>query len=251
MSRLDQASRITRVALSSRVTRLLLAAFLVAHASNLTAAPVVLSFEAMVASVLETRSGADLPFAVEVGDTIQATYSLDPNTSNPVSAQSGVLQFRIGGTLLTLSGYEIRVRDNATTWSPLTGRVADPANTPIVDQGPGGMSDSLAMSCLPHGSIADLFCGSVPGSAELAFRPEISFSGPTSVLNSDALPINADVWNAFSFREMSLSFLNDITAGESYVGAYVSDVRLIPEPPAIFLQIAGVFAFLALRKVRF
>jgi hypothetical protein len=198
------------------------------------AAPVTFRFESEVASVLPNRGGADLPFDVSEGDSLVTTFSFEPASGGPEYPQSGLIQFAINGHVLAISGYNISVQDNELTSGLARGRIADPIHAPI-DDDPGGSRDNIFLGCLPHSTPEEFFCGSLTINPAIVFRPTVGLSNEDDLISSDKLSTDLAIWNQFSFREMSLSFVNTITNGETYVGAFVGSVKLVPEPGTILL----------------
>lgn len=223
----------------------------VAATYELQAAPVEFRFEAEVASVLpRNRDGStnlSLPFAVTIGDTIVATFSFEPATGGPNYPQAGVLRFEIGGEVVEVPQYLIEVHNESVPDAEdLRGRIADPGNTPIVDLGPG-TADLMSLSC---DSTQDLFCGLVPGHEQLSVWPVIQFTTDNEILSSNDLVADLSVWNGFTFREMFLSFRNSETGGETYIGAYVGAVELVPETRTISLAIVGILSWVSMSRTR-
>ncbi len=209
------------------------------------AAQVTLAFEAQIASILSSKGGTNLPFNASVGDTLAATFTFDPASGGPLYPQPGTMQFVLGGETLKIAGFQIAVRnDYSPNQIPLTGSIADPANTPIVDQGPG-ISDHISLTCLTQGVFN---CGTIPSHSELAYRPTVVLAGLADILSSQDLTANVAAWNSFTFREMSLSFVDLDTNGETYLGAYIGPLHAIPEPGTQFM-VAGVIGA-SLRNLR-
>jgi hypothetical protein len=67
------------------------------------------------------------------------------------------------------------------------------------------------------------------------------------LLDSSDLTADLAMWNTFSFREMSLLFVDAVTSGEVYIGAYVGAVQLIPEPYTLYLATPVIAILLSLR----
>jgi len=200
--------------------------------SALQAAPLTLRFEATVAD------GSDVPFSVGPGDVIDVEISFEPSGPGPVYAQDGELRIELSGHTLRAQGFEIHVANDQVRWIDVPGRIADPDNAPDVDFSEIG--DNLVISCKTDGP---LFCGSIEGNSDFLFRPLIVFSDQPSLLDSNDLPADENIWNAFALREMSL-VLQDVSTGRAgfYAGAYVGRVYLVPEP-SIFGMICIMFLY--------
>lgn len=201
------------------------------------AAQVTFAFDAHVASVGSVRGGADLPFSVSTDDTLTATFTFEPSTGGPLYPQLGVLQFVLGGETLELSGYEIGVfNDNFPIAVPRTGDIAEPGKFRFGDQGPGS-SDNISLSCLRTPAV--FTCGTVPAHNRLAYRPSILLAGSDDLLSSTDLTATVAIWNSFTFREMSLYFIDTNTGGETFIGAYIGPLRAIPEPNTQVTMVLG------------
>ncbi len=202
------------------------------------AAPVTFHFEAEVASVSSSMGGISLPFTIVPGDTIATTFTFEPSSGGPAYAQSSQLRFNIGGHELSIAGFVINVGNDAVPNAvPLTGEIADPSSIFFPDQGPGS-SDGIGLGCINGGAF---FCGSVPLHSQVAYVPVIAFLGEDSIINSTDLTDDVHVWNAFTFREMALSFIDNDTQGEVYIGAYIGSVQAVPEPATSYLLVSGSF----------
>jgi hypothetical protein len=209
-----------------------LSAILVATQASAT----MFRFHAQIASVFETDGGAGLPFSVATDEKITATYSFDSTTGGPHFPQISSLSFNIAGLVVVAPTYTIGVHDeDIPNAAPISGSIADPLNTPIVDQAPGS-SDNIFLTCnIPQHS----FCAIIPEFTQLRVRPLIGFSTDADVLSSGNLVADKDLWNAFSFREMSLVFHDLESGGNTYIGAYIGAVQEIPEPRAAFVALIG------------
>jgi hypothetical protein len=210
---------------------------------SLAAAPLTFQFQANVASVLPTAGGAALPFPLSAGDELEVEFSFDPGTGGPQYPQASPLRVSLGGQVGLTAGFLIDVRnDDIPNAVPVPGSIADPANTPIVDLGPGA-SDNIFLSC-----VTSSVCGVLQDRPNLTFRPVIAFSHEGSLLNSEDLPTDPMKWNAFPFREMSLTFINNTTSGETYIGANIGTVKLIPELSTGVLAVAAVCTLFVVRR---
>jgi hypothetical protein len=200
-------------------------------ASAISAAPVTFRFEAEVASAFPTRDGAGFPFTVSAGDVISATLTIEPGSPGPIYPQLGSIQFKISGTALVASDFQIKIAHGEDIGIDVPGRIADPNNTPDADGAPIG--DSVYVSCSEDGP---LFCGVIPDYSDLVFRPTVVFAEPASLLNSTDLATDTWIWNQFSRREMSL-LIRDANTGNDiyYIGAYVGPLNLVPEPSSAHL----------------
>ncbi len=124
----------------------------------LKASPITLRFEAQIASVFPINGGISLPFTVAAGDFIVTTFTFEPGTDALDYPQTGDIRFVLANHEIHVPSYTISIRDeDAPNATDLTGRVADPGNTPIVDLGPGS-SDVISISCSSGSS-----CGSLVG----------------------------------------------------------------------------------------
>jgi hypothetical protein len=194
-------------------------------------APITLLFEATVARAFPMDDGVLFPFTISPGDSLRATLTFEPGSPGPIYPQSGDIQITVSGTSIHATNFQIRVAHDENIGIDIPGRIADPNNTPDADGSPTG--DSMYISCLNSGP---LFCGVVPGQDELVFQPTVVFAEPALILSSNDLPADSEIWNKFSRREMSLLFRDQSTAEEVYyVGAYISNVREVPEPRAFLL----------------
>ncbi|WP_252853242.1 hypothetical protein [Aeoliella straminimaris] len=110
------------------------------------------------------------------------------------------------------------------------GRIADPENTPVVDRGPGGVSDVFRVGCAETEDIA--LCEGTPlmGDQAILWIASVSLIGDSALISSENETLNLSTLNAFSFREMSLTFFDPSTGNAVKVGAFVGDVRVVPEP---------------------
>jgi len=230
---------------SLRLGVLMFAGIICAAGAAIQAAPVTFRFEAEIASVIPPDGGLSLPFEVSSGDSIIATFTFEPTAGGPDFPQTAALRFELAGNTVLVPAYTIAVRDedvpNATD---LTGRIADPENTPIVDLAPGS-SDNISVTCVS--SVA--FCGSLEGNAQLQVRPIIHLSTDDNPLSDTSLVADVNVWNQFSFREMSLTFSNPENGGiQTYIGAYIGVIHQVPEPGTFVLALIGTAA-LAMRMM--
>lgn len=230
----------------------ILAAGIISSAAvpRLQAAPVTLRFEAQVASVFESNGGLALPFGVNIGETLSGTFAFDPSSMGSPYLPTGSLSFLVSGTYLTLSDYRIQVNNNDFPGPiDITGRIADPLNTPAIDFFPP-INDNIIISALTDGlPLLGPLPGSVSGHPELSFSPQMVFAYDDAVLDSQALPSDPAIWNRFSFREMSLT-IRDASGGGSYIGAYIGQVRGVPEPESIGQMLLGVGCLISLRAYR-
>jgi hypothetical protein len=206
------------------------------------AAPVRFRFEAEVASAFPSEGGANLPFTIVPGDLITGIVTFEPGSRGPTFSQSGGMTFEIHGIALETADYQITVAHNSEIGIDVPGRIADPNNTPDVDGAPIG--DNINLSCLTDGA---LYCGSVVGHSNIRSRPNIVFSEPALVLNSNDLISDLAIWRSFSRREMSLLFRDINTGSTTYVGAYVSSIEEIPEPST--LGLLGLYCLMAVNVV--
>jgi hypothetical protein len=205
------------------------------------AAPVTFRFEAEVASVSPSKGGVALPFTIAPGDTIATTFAFEPTSGGSRYDQLGELRFDIADQQLSISGFTISVGNDALPNAvPLRGEIADPTIIFLSDQGPGS-SDGIGLRCL-NGSA--FLCGSLPVHPEIKYVPAIAFLGEDSSINSTELTDEVSVWNAFTFREMSLLFIDNDAHGEVYIGLYIGSVYAVPEPATSFLLVSGIL-FLA------
>jgi hypothetical protein len=226
----------------------MLLSHLCASRGILHAAPVTFRFEADVASVNPIGNGANLPFNLSAGDPIVASFTFEPSIGGPHFPQSGGLRFELAGQHVSTSTYTISVHDESVpNAAPISGSIADPLNTPVVDQAPGS-SDNIFITCpAPQSS----FCAVVSGYDQLSVRPSIALSTDFEVLSSNNLVADLHAWNSFTFREMSLVFHDSSTGGETYVGAYIGAVQsaAAPEPASILMAIMGAIALLIARRI--
>ncbi len=210
-------------------------AFLLGAQTTLQAAPVTFAFEAEVASVIDSGGGAGLPFTVAVGDALFSSFELDSFSGGPGYAQTGALSFEIAGNEFSLEGFLVTVEnDHVPDAVPLRGSIADPLNTPIVDQGPG-VSDRLSLSC---DSPFSLTCALLNGSGNIEFSPQIALFGDQTLIDSTELFTDPAIWNMFSFREMSLLFRNGTTEGTTRIGVYIGPLSFVPEPTSSCLTVS-------------
>ncbi len=210
------------------------ASLLLGIASTGTAAPLTFHFQAQVASVLPDGGGVDLPVQISVGDTIKGRFTFDPSIEGPSSLQNGQLVFEIHGTEFEMHGYRIRVaNDDFPNAIPLEYSIANPAHI-LGDVAPGS-SDSIVLSSAATGG----YSGVIEGHPELTLDPRLVFANDDSLLSSTELITDTAIWNAFSFREMSLSFIDDTAGSSIYIGAQIGPVAAIPEPSSLLHAIAG------------
>jgi hypothetical protein len=196
-----------------------------AVSSGTMAAPLTFKFNADVASVVPFNGDADLPFDVIPGDLVVATFRFEPGDDGPNYLQSETLRFEISGHVVDVPNYVVTVRDEyAPNAAPNAGRISDPLNAPIDDQ-VAGSSDNIFLGCISD----QTFCGSLVGHHAIEVLPVIRFSTDDNPLLSDSLVANVDIWNQFSFREMSLSFRNNDSGGQVYIGANIRAVEQVPE----------------------
>ncbi len=160
--------------------------------SVLQAAPVTLRFDAEIASVIDSDGGAELPFTVAVGDALFSSFELDSFIGGPRYAQTGAFLFKIAGNEFSMSGFMVTVEnDHVPGAVPLRGSIADPLNTPIVDQGPG-VSDRLSLSC---DSPFSFTCASLDGNGDINYSPQIALFGDQTLIDLIELPTDvASVW---------------------------------------------------------
>jgi hypothetical protein len=213
---------------------------------TLHAEPVSFRFDARVASSASIRAGASLPVPIQIGDTIKAQFSFEPASGSRFYPQDALLTFEHPNLVLQTTDFQIGVLNDVPGSIELTGRIADPDNTSIVDQGPGP-HDGINISC---GHNLSPFCGLVAGRDDLRWGANIAFMNEHGLLDSSDLTRGLAMWNTFSFREMSLLFVDAVTSGEVYVGAYVGAVQLIPEPCMLYLAIAVIALLLSLSRQR-
>ena len=200
---------------------------LLAAASLANAAPVTFRFEAEVASV----SGVPLPFPVTIGDDISAKLTFETSAAGSPYVQSLGIEFSLSGSLLQLSEYRIRVADDDFPGpTDIRGRIADPLNTPIVDFRPIINDNVIISSNLDFLPSAGVLPGTVIGLPHLSFAPVVVLAFPDDVLTTNVLPDDIASWNDFTFREMSLSFVNALSGDRTYVGAYLRSFYSVPEP---------------------
>ena len=196
-------------------------------AAGAGATPVTFGFEAEVASIIDRGGGAMLPFGIVAGDPISTSFVLDTFTDGPQYSQAGLLSFEVAGHEFSLPNFLVSVENNHIPDAvPQRGRIADPMNTPIADQGPG-ISDRISLAC---DGLFTLTCGVLSEGGDIKFSPQIGLSGELTTIDSSELLTDLATWNAFSFREMSLLFRNEVTGGTTRIGAYVGPLSIVPEP---------------------
>ena len=202
--------------------------FVCAMRTAVVAAPVTFEFTAEVASAFPTNGGTWVPYSVSPGDLIRGSFTFEPAVSGPVYPQSGEMRFELAGNVLETSGFELSVENDELRAIDLSGRIADPNNTPDIDFNETG--DNIIATCQ---SSSALFCGTDAAHSDLVFRPLAVLSGQDSLLSSDDLVADLSLWNAFPLREMSLLFRDTNTQQDIYyIGAYVGRIRAVPEPAA-------------------
>jgi hypothetical protein len=212
----------------------------------IVAAPVTFKFTADVASVVPFNGDANLPFDVVAGDTVVTTFKFVPANGGPNFPQFDLLRFELSGHVVNVPNYVITVRDEyAPNSAPIPGSIADPVNAPIDDQAPGS-SDNIFLGCMSP----QAFCGLLVGSDEISVLPVVRFSTDDNPLGNGSLVTDVNVWNQFSFREMSLSFRNGDTGGQVYIGAYIRAVEQIPEVGTLCMVLLGASAWAILPMFR-
>lgn len=207
------------------------AAILLCITQSVEATPMTLAFEAEVASIGAFGGGVDLPFDIDIGDIITVSFS--------TGSAAAELHIWTSEFSLEKPNYGLVIEDNARGWIPFSGRIADPANTPIVDRGPAGASDLVDFVQIECAGPHDLStCESTPLSTEdfLVWFPRILLAGESNVLSGGEVPIDTSVLNALTFREMSLNFVDSDSGSVTTVGAFVGEIYAIPEPPSARLS---------------
>lgn len=207
----------------------LLSSLLSASIAAVHAAPITLQFDTTVASTVglplgPTELNSPLPFAVAEGDPFTASFTYEPAIGSGTYVQSGELQFMIGGQHLLVTPFRISVVNNGIGFIDASGRIADPARTPIVDRALF-LADQLAISCPSGGSAS--YCGTISGHDDFKFNVQMLFEEDLNLqtLTSTSLPADQNLWNTFRNREMRIGFNNG-----AFIGAYIGALRQIPEP---------------------
>lgn len=214
------------------------------------AAPVTYRFGGTVASAFVLTNGAPLALDITRGDVITGTFTFEPGTSGARYPQIGGLSLAVRDHIIETGDYVIEVADeDVPNAAPVPGRIADPLNTPIVDQAPGS-SDGIYVTC----DNFDEYCARIEGMDGILARPLIALVSDSEILTSEDLLDDLQIWNSFTFRELSLEFRDSTTGAETYVGAHLGAVSLVPEPSgASLVLVAAISLAFAIRlfKVRF
>lgn len=198
------------------------------------AGPLTYQFQAEVASVLPDAGGVSLPVQISVGDIITGTFTFDPSLGGQPFEQPGLLAFLIHGQVFAIQGYKMEVaNNNFPNAVPLEYTIADPAR--ILDDVAPGSSDSIVL----RSASLDGFSAVLDSDPDLLLDPRVFFANDDLLLTSSDLVTDLSIWNTFSFREMSLSFMNETTGGSVYIGALIGPVTAIPEPAMAFGVLGG------------
>lgn len=205
--------------------------------SECTAAPLLLRGTATMATVFDDYEYEGtvrrLPFAAQVGDAFQFYLSLESQLSEP-DRPSGFAAFRstIGGVQLEHNQLEVVVTNDSGV-STLT--LAEPRiEDMLAIEGDGifirrdyrlGNRYYVGTTNVPGGLDFQLDLGFLE--SDLAGRRPYP-----AILHDRSIPQDASTWEAFSDREIALLFGNS-----TFVGAYITDIVVVPEPST--LSIAG------------
>jgi hypothetical protein len=227
-------------------TLLIAAAGLFACVPAARSATLTFRFSASIASVIDTNGGAGFPHGVQVGDTMKGLFQLEVDLVDPQGTQNGALQLFVSTHELQVQPFSASVaNDDFPNAVPRAGQIANPASIIVGDVAPGS-SDRILLTC----PSSDHFCGVVPGAAEISFRPRVALVNADTLLQDTSLPSDPSIWNAFTFREMSLTFWNSETGGTTYIGADVGGFALVPEPAGLIVAQSGVTLWLVLLGLR-
>ncbi|MBA4104194.1 MAG: hypothetical protein C0485_00420 [Pirellula sp.] len=213
---------------------LLLFALLVsAWTSECAAAPLLLRGTATIATVYDDYEYEEtvrrLPFAAQVGDSFQFYLSIESQLSDP-DGPSGHAAFRstIGGVQLEHNELEVAVRNDSGV-ALLTLAVPRIVDMMAIEGDAisirrdyrRGTTDYAGMTNVPGGMDFQLDLGFL--AYDLAGRRPYP-----AILHDVLIPQDASTWQAFSDREIALWFKNT-----TFVGAYVNDIVVVPEPSTL------------------
>jgi hypothetical protein len=193
---------------------------------RLQAAPVTFAFDAEVTSVYRSPSlSFELPFEVSVGDTIHGRFTFEPAPLGRMGRQDLGMQFEISGVKLHSPIYDLRIflnqypPDGFEPFEPL---------------------DHMFLSCSPLSGQSGCFSGTVPGASHITWRPFMSLSANSPLLNNHDLIGDPEVWNQFSARSIELSFAS--TGGLVFFGAAMGSIVAVPEPHSVIIASCGMIA---------
>jgi hypothetical protein len=221
-----------------------------ASISECAAAPLLLRGTATMATVYDDYEYEGtvrrLPFAAQVGDTFQFYLSIESQLSAP-DRPSGSATFRstIGGVQLEHNQLEVVVANNSGV-SLLT--LAVPR---IVDM-PGIEGDGIFIRRDYRFGTTD-YAGTTSMASGLDFGLDLGFleyvpqGRPPypAILNDVSIPQDASAWQAFSDREIALWFENT-----TFVGAYIDDIVVVPEPSTLSIGGCCCLSWLGIRFAR-
>lgn len=245
----------------------LLAASFAMSLPRVNAETITLSFEATVTSMLRPWTANEhippIPFVVELGDVIRGTIEFDPAV--PMTGLDNAIQpfaLAIAGDGWSLEttrftgavlddrryvgtdcdcGWTGPVSQDPTVF--LSDRFADPSLPPL--------DDRIELTrYLGHGEESET---RVSHASDWQWQPALTLIGSTDILqHDDLLPASADVWNAFSTKELRIGVVGpyydhapgyeewQIVRTESLIAvATISSFTVVPEPSwALYAAIA-------------
>ena len=221
-----------------------------ASISECAAAPLLLRGTATIATVYDDYEYEEtvrrLPFAAQVGDSFQFYLSIESQPSEP-DRPSGFAAFRstIGGVQLEHNQLEVVVTNDSGV-EPLL--LAHPR---VVDMMAIEGDGIFIRRDYRLGNM--YYVGTTNVSGGLDFKLDLGFLESHSagrrpypaILNDVSIPQDASTWQAFSAREIALWFENT-----TFVGAYVSDIVVVPEPSTLSIGGCCCLSWLGIRFAR-
>lgn len=229
---------------------LLLVAFLGSASISECAAAPLLRGTATIATVYDDYEYEGtvrrLPFAAQVGDSFQFYLTIESQLFEP-DQPSGFAAFRstIGGVQLEHNELEVAVRNDSGV-ALLTLAVPRIVDMMAIEGDAisirrdyrRGTTDYAGMTNVPGGMDFQLDLGFL--AYDLAGRRPYP-----AILNDVSIPQDASTWQAFPHREIALWFKNT-----TFVGAYIDDIVVVPEPTALSISCGGFLSLLGVRFAR-
>jgi hypothetical protein len=192
-------------------------------------------FEAVVTEA-NIRSPELLPFAIEEGNLIRGSFDVPPTTFTSADVENIALKLRFEHALLQLDGLFGRMYSDRFIGG-------DPGETPI------GPVDVIALGCIgdePGQARLTCIAGNVSGASDVEWRPTLSF-GIDDVLSEGDDLSDAETWNSFPARQLSLEFATGSNAFVGSVRAAVGHVVLVPEAVSMSYIAGWLLSFMVTR----
>jgi hypothetical protein len=203
----------------------------------LQAAPVTFAFDAEITNIYVSPSASfDLPFEVDVGDTIHGRFTFEPAPLGRMGRQDLGLQFEIGGVQLQSPTYDLSIA--LRQYPPLGFEPFEPF-------------DLISVSCSILSNYAQCEPGTVPGASHINWRTLMTMAAAPPILSSHDLIGDVELWNSFQARSVDLNFTSSgLGGGLVSVSAEVGRMFIVPEPLGSNSLFCGMIALVTLYFTR-